>query len=62
MKHGDPGSGSGQPIADHAGLESAAASDRDPYEVLDELMLVVEQLCPVWPERELFSEEGEWLL
>lgn len=28
-------------------------SARDPYEVLEDLMQVVEALCPVWPEKDL---------
>ena len=30
-------------------------SDRDPYETLDDLMTVVEALCPEWPRREPFT-------
>ena len=25
----------------------------DPYRVLDDLMTVIEALCPVWPPREI---------
>jgi hypothetical protein len=25
----------------------------DPYRVLDDLMAVIEALCPVWPPREI---------
>jgi hypothetical protein len=28
---------------------------RDPFEVLDDLMSVVEALCPSWPPRPAFS-------
>lgn len=38
------------------------ARERDPYEVLDDLMVVVEALCPRWPPREPFKAEGIWLL
>lgn len=33
---------------------AAAALAADPYVVLDELMCVVEALCPEWPERPAF--------
>lgn len=29
----------------------ASAQPPDPYVVLDDLMAVVEALCPLWPER-----------
>ncbi len=29
---------------------------------LDDLMVVVEALCPVWPERPLFKDTGRMLL
>ena len=28
---------------------------RDPFEALDDLMVVVEALCPRWPSRESFG-------
>jgi hypothetical protein len=28
---------------------------RDPFESLDDLMVVVEALCPAWPSRESFG-------
>jgi len=28
---------------------------RDPFEALDDLMVVVEALCPTWPHRESFG-------
>lgn len=30
-------------------------SERDPFEVLGDLMVVVEELCPTWPPREPFE-------
>lgn len=52
-----------QPIANHAGIEGPPSiGDRDPFEVLDEMMVVIEQLCPVWPERETFRADGIWLI
>ena len=50
------------PIAAYDGLEPAVQFDADPYRVLDDLMVVVEALCPVWPERELFVDGGKMLL
>jgi hypothetical protein len=32
-----------------------AATSRDPFEALDDLMMVIEALCPVWPNRAIFS-------
>lgn len=50
------------PIAAYDGLEPPVRLDVDPYLALDDLMVVVEALCPVWPERELFVDGGEMLL
>jgi hypothetical protein len=36
--------------------------ERDPYKALDELMSVVEALCPTWPPRENFRETDQFLL
>lgn len=30
-------------------------SERDPFETLDDLMVVIEALCPVWPQRDTFE-------
>jgi hypothetical protein len=40
------------PVAESAASYSSS-TDRDPYEILDELMIVVEVLSPEWPAREL---------
>jgi hypothetical protein len=42
-------------FAGEGGLPAPLASDRDPFELLDDLMATVEALCPRWPERELFG-------
>lgn len=34
---------------------TATVASRDPYEALDDLMAVVEALCPSWPERPGFG-------
>jgi hypothetical protein len=48
-------------VAD-GGVRTAPISTRDPYEVLDDLMVVVEALCPRWPARDTFKPGGIWLL
>ena len=42
------------PIAAEGGLAAQPASPGDPYEALDDLMVVVEALCPAWPARATF--------
>jgi hypothetical protein len=37
-------------------------SEGDPYKALDDLMSVVEALCPTWPPRENFRETDKFLL
>jgi aminoglycoside-2''-adenylyltransferase len=39
-----------------------AATNRDPFEALDDLMTVIEALCPVWPNRETFSSTDRFLI
>lgn len=39
-----------------------AASQRDPYELLADLMVVVEEFCPTWPSRETFEGSRIFLL
>jgi hypothetical protein len=41
-------------VAD-GGVQVDTINSRDPYVVLDDLMVVVEALCPVWPARPTFS-------
>ena len=41
-----------QPIAAGGGLPEHASTPPDPFSALDDLMVVVEALCPKWPERE----------
>jgi hypothetical protein len=40
------------------GVTSPVAAPVDPFQALDDLMVVVEELCPVWPERGTFSNEA----
>ena len=38
------------------------AVEEDPYRALDDLMVAVEALCPVWPPRDIFRDGGKMLL
>lgn len=40
------------------GVTPPAAAPADPFQALDDLMVVVEELCPVWPRRETFINEA----
>jgi hypothetical protein len=44
------------------GVCGATNSEREPYETLDDLMSVVEALCPQWPPRAIFQGSGKFLL
>jgi hypothetical protein len=47
----------------HAGLPAAPAEPvLDPFRALDDLMVVVEALCPVWPDRPTFEGSMHFLL
>ncbi len=45
-----------------AGLSAPVRREEDPYRALDELMVAVEALCPVWPRRDVFVDGGKMLL
>ena len=64
MKRSDPelSSQSRHPIAADGGLVIQTETTRDPYEVLDDLMAVIEVLCPVWPARETFTGTEQFKL
>jgi hypothetical protein len=51
-----PDPSSAIPAEAHFAAEGGAvyfpSDNRDPFEALDELMTVVEALCPRWPERD----------
>ena len=52
-----------QPLVPDIGVVSAIPeTERDPLEALDDLMVVVEALCPRWPERPTFAESKIFLL
>jgi len=40
------------PLAAEGGVTIAPPETRDPFEVFDDLMTVVEALCPTWPPRD----------
>jgi hypothetical protein len=45
------------PLAAGGGVRDLPERPADPYRELDDLMAVVEQLCPQWPERDVFRHE-----
>lgn len=49
-------------LAADGGVTDPIADDRNPFEALDDLMQVVEALCPEWPEREPFPETAQFKL
>lgn len=51
-----------QPLSNGAGIETPRIPEDDPYRALDELMAVIEILCPEWPERGTFVDSGKMLL
>lgn len=50
------------PFAAEGGVRLPAQAVDDPYQALDDLMAVVELLCPEWPARRPFSSAGRMLL
>ena len=51
------------PLAGDGGVSAPVfATEYDPFWKLDDLMAVVEALCPVWPRREPFVDGGRMLL
>jgi hypothetical protein len=54
---------SGQQFTADDGIANvSAATSRYPFEALDDLMTVIEALCPVWPNRAIFSSADRLLL
>ena len=51
-----------QPIMGDACPPADPPPVRDPFAAFFDLMLVVEELCPVWPARETTREGDHWLL
>jgi hypothetical protein len=54
--------GSEAPIAAGGGVTVPIFAKREPYEALDDLMCVVESLCPRWPPRGIFRDAGKFRL
>lgn len=51
------------PFAADGGITQVpAVPSRDPFEALDDLMTVIETLCPIWPKRETFSSTDRFLI
>ena len=46
------------PLAAEGGVELPQPVLQDPYLALDDLMAVVEVLCPVWPERDVLVDRA----
>jgi hypothetical protein len=44
------------PLSSDGGLSMPQTHTQDPFEALDDLMQVIEALCPTWPRRELFPD------
>jgi hypothetical protein len=49
-------------LAAEGGVQVPANRQEDPYRALDELMAVVEALCPEWPQRDVFKNDSRYLL
>jgi hypothetical protein len=64
MRQVDGKSASGSPtlLVASGGIVTAVTSERERYEALDDLMSVIEALCPRWPPREISSGTGKFLL
>ena len=50
------------PIIAAGGVTVPPAVPADPYRALEELMAVIEELCPVWPPRPPFADDSSYLL
>jgi hypothetical protein len=49
-------------LASAGGISEPPADSRGPFEVLDDLMQVVEALCPTYPERDTFADSAAFKL
>jgi hypothetical protein len=50
------------PLSSEGGLHWPAVESRDPFEAVDDLMQVVEALCPTWPRRDPFPSSAIFIL
>jgi hypothetical protein len=62
MKDSDLAVADFTPLAASGGVVVIPRSEREPYEALDDLMSVVEAICPIWPLRGTFRDNGKFLL
>lgn len=51
-----------QPFAADGGIGRVRKREQDPFRALDDLMVVVEALCPAWPQRKPFESTDEMRL
>ncbi len=51
-----------QPLAESGGRSAPVSTAGEPFEALDNLMVVIEALCPTWPERGTFVGSSRFLL
>ncbi|MBS0420986.1 MAG: hypothetical protein JSR66_24965 [Proteobacteria bacterium] len=50
------------PLASEGGVKTAPNEAGDPFSQLDDLMQVVEALCPTYPQRDTFKGVGGFRL
>jgi hypothetical protein len=50
------------PLSSDGGLDRHQTDTADPLGALDDLMQVVEALCPTWPKREALLDSGVFKL
>lgn len=50
------------PLTADGGIQASSPDVEDPFARLDDLMQVIEALCPIYPERETFTHAGEFKL
>jgi len=51
-----------QPVVGEGVIAERPVTNRDPFEALDDLMTVIEALCPTWPDRKPLSSSIRFLL
>jgi len=50
------------PLAGEAGITRDPCVTQDPFAAFDDLMVVVEALCPTWPAREITTAPAAFKL
>jgi hypothetical protein len=50
------------PFVAESGVPYTPTTERDPFEIMDDLMTVIEALSPKWPDRETIKEGKYWLI